>query len=138
MTERMIRTAGVTLCTESFGDRSDPPILLVMGTGASMLWWEEGFCQKLAEGGRFVVRYDHREPDGEQSRQPLSSIAVPTLVIHGTADPMFPFGHGEALTEEIPTARLLPLEGAGHGVDRADWETIVHAVLAHTAADEQG
>lgn len=77
-------------------------------------------------------------PDGERSRQPLSSIAVPTLVIHGTADPMFPFGHGEALTEEIPTARLLPLEGAGHGVDRADWETIVHAVLAHTAADEQG
>lgn len=51
---------------------------------------------------------------------------------------MFPFGHGEALTEEIPTARLLPLKGAGHGVDRADWETIVHAVLAHTAADEQG
>ena len=58
-------------------------------------------------------------------REPLSSIAVPTLVIHGTADPMFPLEHGEALAEEIPGARLLTLEGAGHGVDRADWETIV-------------
>ena len=53
-------------------------------------------------------------------------------MIHGTADPMFPLGHGEALAEEIPGARLLPLEGAGHGVDRADWETIVPAILEHS------
>ena len=26
-----------------------------------MLWWEEGFCRMLAEGGRFVIRYDHRD-----------------------------------------------------------------------------
>ena len=54
-------------------------------------------------------------------------------MIHGTADPMFPLEHGEALAEEIPGARLLPLEGAGHGVDRADWETIAGAILEHTA-----
>jgi pimeloyl-ACP methyl ester carboxylesterase len=46
---------------------------------------------------------------------------------------MFPIEHGEALAEEIPRARLLPLEGAGHGVHRADWETIVGATLEHTA-----
>ncbi|WP_406441700.1 alpha/beta fold hydrolase [Streptomyces sp. NBC_01613] len=61
MSERMIDTDGVALCTEPFGDRSDPPILLIMGTGASMLWWEEDFCRMLAEGGRFVIRYDHRD-----------------------------------------------------------------------------
>jgi len=60
-------------------------------------------------------------------------ISVPTLVIHGTADPMFPLVHGQALADEIPGARLLTLDGAGHGVDRADWETIVRAILAHTA-----
>jgi hypothetical protein len=27
---------------------------------------------------------------------------------------------------------LLALEGAGHGVDRADWETIVAAIVEHT------
>jgi pimeloyl-ACP methyl ester carboxylesterase len=54
-------------------------------------------------------------------------------VIHDTADLMFPLEHGQALANEIPGASLLPLEGSGHGVERADWETIVRAVLAHTA-----
>jgi pimeloyl-ACP methyl ester carboxylesterase len=58
---------------------------------------------------------------------------VPTLVVHGTADPMFPAEHGEALAEEIPGARLLRLEGAGHGLDRHDWEIVVGAILKQTA-----
>jgi pimeloyl-ACP methyl ester carboxylesterase len=275
----MIEASGVELCTESFGDAADPPILLVMGIGASMLWWEEGFCRLLAERGRFVVRYDHRDtgrsttyppgrpgytgvdlvadaagvldgygiraahlvgvsaggasaqlfalgfpervlslvlvstslaksvarrlppptgryrrfvesgrvdwsdeasvveylveyervlaggerpfdepavrelvaadvarardiaasenhglaPEGDVWPDALSTIAVPTLVIHGTADPLFPTGHGEALVAEIPDATLLLLEGAGHGVERADWEAIVDAITTHTA-----
>jgi hypothetical protein len=36
-------------------------------------------------------------------------------------------------SEEIPGARLLTLDRAGHGDDRADWETIVRAILEHTA-----
>jgi pimeloyl-ACP methyl ester carboxylesterase len=75
-------------------------------------------------------------PEGEPSNRPLSSIGAPTLVIHGTADPMFPIEHGEALAREIPGARLMPLEGAGHGVERADWEIVVRAILDHTAAAE--
>ena len=67
--------------------------------------------------------------------EPLSSITAPTLVIHGTADPMFPIEHGRALAEEIPAATLLRLEGAGHGVDRADWETIVGAIVELTGGD---
>ncbi|MGW3149968.1 alpha/beta fold hydrolase [Streptomyces sp. NPDC001177] len=281
MAERVIEADGIELCTESFGDPANPPILLIMGIGASMLWWEEGFCRMLAEGGRFVIRYDHRdtgrsvtyEPgrpgytgvdlvgdaarvldayeipaahvvgvsaggalaqllaldhadcvlslvlistssavpgdrdlpppteafmrfvstarvdwsdadsvidyqvayarllaggrrpfdetaarslvrrdverahdftaarnhdaltEDKLSQAPLSSIAVPTLVIHGTADPMFPLRHGEALVEQIPGARQLVLKDAGHGVERADWATIVSAILEHTAAE---
>jgi pimeloyl-ACP methyl ester carboxylesterase len=279
LAERMIKANGVELCAEGFGDPADPAILLVMGVGGSMLWWEEGFCGMLAEGGRFVIRYDHRdtgrsvtyEPgapeytgadlvadavgvldaygiaaahvvgvsaggafaqllalafpervlslvlistspatpgeralpapaerfgrflataevdwsdrdsvvdyvvgyaemlaggerrfdevaarelvrrdverandiaasenhaallEGEVPSTPVSSIAVPTLVIHGTADPLFPLDNGQALAEEIPGARLLTLEGAGHGVDRADWETLVRAIVEHTS-----
>jgi pimeloyl-ACP methyl ester carboxylesterase len=58
---------------------------------------------------------------------------VPTLVIHGTADPLFPIRHGEALAAEIPGARLLRLKDAGHGVERPDWETIARVILDHTA-----
>jgi pimeloyl-ACP methyl ester carboxylesterase len=283
--ERTIEANGVELCTESFGDSADSPLLLVMGTGASMLWWEEGFCRILAGGGRFVIRYDHRDtgrsvtyktgcpgytgadlvgdaagvldayevsaahvvgvsaggafaqllalgfaervlslvlistspatpgdrdlppptdefgqfvstaevdwsdresvieylvaysrllaggrrpfdeaamrelvrrdvkrardfgatrnhdllPAGESSKKPVSSVNVPTLVIHGTADPMFPLEHGEALAGEILGARLLRLEDAGHGVDRADWAAIGGGILEHTAsADRAG
>jgi pimeloyl-ACP methyl ester carboxylesterase len=284
VTERMIEANGVELCTEPFGDPADPPILLVMGAGASMLWWEEGFCRLLAEGGRLVIRYDHRDtgrsvtdepgrpeytgadlvadaigvldayqiaaahvvgvsaggafaqllalrfPDrvlslvlistspatpggrslpspterfsgflasaevdwsdqgsvieylvgyqrmlaggarafdeaawrelvrrdverardiaasqnhgvieeGDVPSPPISSIAVPTLVIHGTADPMFPLAHGQALVREIPGASLLTLEGAGHGVERADWKPIARAILTHGGAATRG
>src|ERR671925_1618170 len=61
MAERMIEANGVALCAEALGAPADPPILLVMGIGASMLWWDESFCRLLAEGGRYVIRYDHRD-----------------------------------------------------------------------------
>jgi hypothetical protein len=50
---------------------------------------------------------------------------------------MFPLGHGQALANEVPGARLLALQDAGHGVDRADWTTIVPAIVAHTADAER-
>jgi pimeloyl-ACP methyl ester carboxylesterase len=72
--------------------------------------------------------------EGESPNAPLASIAAPTLVIHGTADPMFPLEHGQALAHEIPGARLLRLDGAGHGIDPADRETIAASIIDHTAA----
>jgi pimeloyl-ACP methyl ester carboxylesterase len=277
--ERLVEANGVELCTESFGDPADPPILLIMGIGASMLWWDDDFCRMLADAGRFVLRYDHRDtgrsvtcehgrpgytgadlvadavgvldayaiasahivgvsaggafaqllaiafadrvlslvlistspalPGGgalppptesfmrfvadaevdrsdaesvieylveysrvlaggerpfdesaardlirrdverardfaaarnhdalandERAHGSLAEIAVPTLVIHGTADPMFPLAHGRALAELIPGAALLTLEAGGHGLDRADAEPVARAILAHTA-----
>jgi pimeloyl-ACP methyl ester carboxylesterase len=49
---------------------------------------------------------------------------------------MFPIGHGEALADAIPGARLLRLHDAGHGVYRDDWEQIAAAILDHTAPGE--
>jgi pimeloyl-ACP methyl ester carboxylesterase len=81
----------------------------------------------------FAATQNHNAiQDDERLREPLSSITAPTLVIHGTADPMFPFEHGQALADEIPGARLLLLEGAGHGVERPDWVTIASAIVDHT------
>ncbi len=284
MAERMVEANGVRLCTEPFGDPVDPPILLVMGIGASMLWWDEEFCRMLADGGRFVIRYDHRDtgrsvtyepghptyngadlaadavgvldaynlaaahlvgvsaggafaqlialdhpervlslvlisttlatagdrklpppteafsryvttaevdwsdpasvveyqlgysrvlngderpfdevasrdlirrdveradniaalqnynllldddqPSRSQPSRSLTAIGVHTLVIHGTADPLFPLEHGEALAHEIPGATLLTLDGAGHGIDRRDWAAVVAAIVNSTA-----
>jgi pimeloyl-ACP methyl ester carboxylesterase len=57
---------------------------------------------------------------------------VPTLVVHGAADPLFPLPHGQALAEEISGAQLLVLPDAGHGVERADWAGLAAAILSHT------
>ena len=52
---------GITLCHESFGDPSDPPLLLVMGLGTQMIAWREDFCEQLASRGFHVIRFDNRD-----------------------------------------------------------------------------
>src|SRR3712207_4782495 len=47
--ERIVRANGIDLCVQTFGDRADPPILLIMGGASSMDWWEEGFCERRSE-----------------------------------------------------------------------------------------
>jgi pimeloyl-ACP methyl ester carboxylesterase len=71
----MIEANGVEVCTDPFGDPADPTILLVMGTDASMMWWEEGFCRMLADAGRFVIRYDHRDTGRSITYEPTSDTA---------------------------------------------------------------
>ncbi len=288
--ERMIEANGIEICADSYGDPSDPAILLVMGAGASMLLWEEEFCQRLADGGRFVIRYDNRDtgrttscplgapnytlddmaadgaavldaygieqahivgasmggmitqviglnhPDrvltltpimstpqagavldameGEEGGHTLSpptpeilaavasaaeldwddaeavlanriemfkllcgsaypydesrneifrteieravnfpssqnhataiqgsppwhdrldQITAPTLVIHGTEDPILPYDHGEALAAAIPGAAMLTLEGVGHELPAGVLDTVIPALLEHTS-----
>ena len=46
--ERMVEAGdGARICAESFGDPADPPVLLLMGQMASMLWWPEELCEQL-------------------------------------------------------------------------------------------
>jgi pimeloyl-ACP methyl ester carboxylesterase len=280
----MVRANGVELCVQTFGDPVSPVILLIGGAASSMDWWEDELCARLADGRRFVVRYDLRdtgqsvstppgapdydsedlvgdaigvldalgvsrahvvgismgggiaqrlaleqpdrvrsltlvstspggpggpsnpdlppvadeiaalfadpapEPDwddreavidyivegqrpysgswfdeqemrelvgrivdrtaniassmtnhwilegGQPVRPRLAEITAPTLILHGTEDPLFPFGHAEALAREIPHSRLVPLPGVGHEMPpRPVWDTFVAAILEHTA-----
>ena len=61
MKEKIIRFNDIELYTESFGSEDDPAILLLAGATVSMLYWDEEFCQRLAERGFFVIRYDNRD-----------------------------------------------------------------------------
>ena len=281
--ERIVAVNGVDLCVETFGKQGDPAVLLISGLGESMDWWEPDLCRRLADGGRYVVRYDHRDtgrsvsypvgqpgytgvdlahdavgvidavaggrahavgvsmgggiaqviavehpdrvatltlistspafgvdtglppvaerlhevfanppPDPDWTDQDavmeylvegerpyagptsfdegavravarrvvnrttnieaslknhaamadggvdpswrLSSLTAPTLVIHGTEDPLFPPGHGRALVGAIDGAELLLLDGVGHQVPpRSTWDVVVPALLRHTA-----
>jgi pimeloyl-ACP methyl ester carboxylesterase len=53
--------AGVELCYQTFGDPDDDPLLLVMGLGGPMTWWDPALCRMLAERGFYVIRYDNRD-----------------------------------------------------------------------------
>lgn len=90
--ERMISANGIEICSDSFGDPADPAVLLIMGAGSSMLLWETDFCQRLADGGRFVIRYDNRDtgkttscPAGEPNYtlQDMAADAVAVLDAYG-------------------------------------------------------
>lgn len=280
--ERLLDINGIELCIQAFGDPAEPTLLLIGGAEASMDWWADEFCARLAAGGKYVVRYDTRDTgrsttyppgkppydadalvtdaigildalgsatahvlgvsmgggiaqqlvvehpgrvaslilmstspsgpsgpdlpplpptsregnqklaarldvpdwsdreaviayylDGERDfggtlpvdeewvrgvvgrawdrssnmasaqnhwqiegapvRARLGEITVPTLVLHGTADPLFAYGHGEALAREIPGARLVPLEGMGHGMaPREVWDVAIAEILSIT------
>lgn len=70
MASRTVKTDGLSLFTEAFGDPADPAVVLVMGAMSSGVWWPDGFCRDLAARGRFVVRYDHRDTGRSTSYAP--------------------------------------------------------------------
>ena len=66
--------------------------------------------------------------------QSLASVTAPTLVIHGANDPLVPLAHGRATARAIPGAKLLVVEGLGHGIAYpALWDEIVDAIRQHTS-----
>jgi pimeloyl-ACP methyl ester carboxylesterase len=68
---------GIELEYDRFGDPRDPALLLVMGLGAQMIFWEEEFCDALARRGRHVVRFDNRDV-GLSTK--LEGAATPTVM----------------------------------------------------------
>jgi pimeloyl-ACP methyl ester carboxylesterase len=58
---------GVELCYQTFGSPEGEPLLLVMGLGGPMNWWDPELCTMLAEAGFHVVRFDNRDT-GRSSR----------------------------------------------------------------------
>jgi pimeloyl-ACP methyl ester carboxylesterase/SAM-dependent methyltransferase len=58
---RLLTVNGVALWVEHRGNRGDPALLLIAGAGSSSDYWPDALCARLAEGGRFVIRYDHRD-----------------------------------------------------------------------------
>ena len=58
---RALVNTGMELEYDTFGSPADPALLLIMGFTAQMTAWDEGFCDLLAGGGRYVIRFDNRD-----------------------------------------------------------------------------
>lgn len=64
-------------------------------------------------------------------REELSSIDVPTLVVHGSDDPLLPVKHGVRTAQVIPGATLRIIDGLGHELPPTVWAQVVEAICHH-------
>ena len=83
-----------------------------------------------SQTNHFAMDFD--EPVGGGWAQ----VTQPALVVHGELDPCFPLPHAEAVRDAVPGARLVVLEGAGHELPVARWNTFTTALLEHTGSAE--
>jgi pimeloyl-ACP methyl ester carboxylesterase len=66
----------------------------------------------------------------------LAAVRVPTLVVHGKADPLVPFACGEDTARRIPGARLVGIDGMGHDLPRGVVERLLELLIPHFKAAE--
>ena len=60
----------------------------------------------------------------------LSAITCPTLVLHGKADPLVPYAHGDDTAKRIAGAQLVGFEGLGHDLPPGLYDTVIDAIVA--------
>lgn len=56
-----VKANGIQIEYDTFGDSSSAPLLLIIGLGSQMIFWDEKLCEKLAGNGLFVIRFDNRD-----------------------------------------------------------------------------
>ena len=68
--------------------------------------------------------------DGSR-KQTLKSVTVPTLIIHGDADPLVPVECGIDTANSVLGSELLIIEGMGHTFPRQAWAQVIDAIIRH-------
>jgi pimeloyl-ACP methyl ester carboxylesterase len=109
MAEAIARVGELDICYETFGDPSDPAMLLIMGLGTQMVAWHEDFCAELAGRGFFVIRHDNRD-SGRSTR--LSHLPVPTLVQLARRDRKAPYTLADMAADSLGVLDHLGIEQA--------------------------
>jgi pimeloyl-ACP methyl ester carboxylesterase len=61
------------------------------------------------------------------------ALSTPAVILHGTHDSYIPYAHAKRLAEELPAARLIPLEGANHIIVLNNFDDVAQAI-AHEAS----
>jgi len=64
-------------------------------------------------------------------KERLRQVKAPTLVIHGTVDPLVRPEGGKDTAASIPGAKLLMIEGMGHAIPVPMWPRIIDAIATH-------
>ena len=59
--EKKVLVNNLEIAYDTFGEKNNPPILLIMGLANQLILWDERFCQALASAGFYVIRFDNRD-----------------------------------------------------------------------------
>ncbi len=108
--------------------------------------WSKGFPFEEERARRYIeesfdrcyyplgaAHHNMAAADAGDRRAELAKLNIPALVIHGTADPMFPVEAGLDTADVIPGAELLLIEGMGHDMPIGTWEQIVDGITENAA-----
>jgi pimeloyl-ACP methyl ester carboxylesterase len=76
MAEQTCRVGAIDIAYETFGDPTNPALLLVMGLATQMIAWNDDFCADLAERGFYVIRFDNRDVGRSTA---MRDLPVPTV-----------------------------------------------------------
>jgi proline iminopeptidase len=93
-----------------------------------------GMCERVAHRGYYpagTARQLLALLAAGDRRRDLERVRAPTLVIHGTRDPLLPVAAGRDTARHIPGARLLEIEGMGHDLPPVLTPRIVDAIATH-------
>jgi len=110
-----------------------------------------GFEQGLDELRRATALGFRRDPDAHDGRrrqhravraahdrtESLRRVAVPTVVLHGTADRMCHPSGGRATADAVPGARLELVDGMGHDLPRGAWPVLIGAIAENARRGER-
>jgi pimeloyl-ACP methyl ester carboxylesterase len=61
MAEQRATANGIEIVYETIGDPSNPPLLLIMGLGTQLIHWDLELCERFADRGFQVIRFDNRD-----------------------------------------------------------------------------
>ncbi|WP_232211568.1 alpha/beta fold hydrolase [Nocardioides sp. CF8] len=101
----------VEICYQTFGSVDGDPLLLVMGLGGPMIWWDDDFCTRLAAAGFHVIRYDNRDT-GRSSRMPQRVTRAQLIRAFSTGRGKAPYSISELASDGLALLDHLGLPAA--------------------------
>jgi pimeloyl-ACP methyl ester carboxylesterase len=119
MGECFAKVNGIELCYETLGDPAGRPLLLVMGLGGPLIWWDDGLCELLVEHGFYVIRYDNRDcgrstmMNGAAPPSPLRALLGDSRTASYTLDHMADDAAGLLDHLELPSAHVMGISMGG-------------------------
>jgi pimeloyl-ACP methyl ester carboxylesterase len=112
-----------------------------MSTDATSDWIDPSAIRALAEAdvdrasdmGATLLNHARMRFTGPRGGS-FEAVGVPTLVLHGERDALFPVAHGRAVADATPDAELVVLSGAGHTLQSANADQLIAALRRHLDA----